>query len=83
EPNVEVLHAWGMPGSSPLGSVARPPAGSEGDERWRYRYTQGRFPASVQARLVDDAGNVVPNDGESLGELEVKGPWIAGSYYSP
>ncbi|AZG47138.1 long-chain fatty acid--CoA ligase [Gordonia insulae] len=78
---VQVLHAWGMTETSPLGSVARPPAGTEGDERWHYRYTQGRFPASVQARLVDDAGEVVPNDGDSIGELEVRGPWIAGSYY--
>ncbi|MGW4477928.1 long-chain fatty acid--CoA ligase [Rhodococcus triatomae] len=81
EHGVSVLHAWGMTETSPLGSVARPPAGSEGDDRWRYRYTQGRFPASVQARLVDDAGEVVPNDGSSIGELEVRGPWITGSYY--
>ncbi|WAC57584.1 long-chain fatty acid--CoA ligase [Gordonia sp. SL306] len=78
---VQVLHAWGMTETSPLGSVARPPADSEGEERWRYRYTQGRFPASVRARLVDDDGQVVPNDGESIGELEVRGPWIAASYY--
>ncbi|MEE4025034.1 long-chain fatty acid--CoA ligase [Gordonia sp. PKS22-38] len=78
---VQVLHAWGMTETSPLGSVARPPAGTEGEERWRYRYTQGRFPASVQARLVDDLGEVVPNDGNSVGELEVRGPWITGSYY--
>ncbi|CRK50912.1 Medium-chain-fatty-acid--CoA ligase [Rhodococcus sp. RD6.2] len=78
---VQVLHAWGMTETSPLGSVARPPAGAEGDDQWRYRYTQGRFPASVQARLVDDAGEVVPNDGTSIGELEVRGPWITGSYY--
>ncbi|MFD1812552.1 long-chain fatty acid--CoA ligase [Rhodococcus gannanensis] len=81
EHGVSVLHAWGMTETSPLGSVARPPADSEGDDRWRYRYTQGRFPASVQARLVDDAGEVVPNDGTSIGELEVRGPWITGSYY--
>lgn len=78
--DIQVLHAWGMTETSPLGSVARPPAGTEGEERWRYRYTQGRFPASVQARIVDD-GTVLPNDGESVGELEVRGPWITGAYY--
>ncbi|WCB37640.1 long-chain fatty acid--CoA ligase [Gordonia polyisoprenivorans] len=78
--DIQVLHAWGMTETSPLGSVARPPAGTEGEERWRYRYTQGRFPASVQARIVDD-GKVLPNDGESVGELEVRGPWITGAYY--
>ncbi|WP_458690901.1 long-chain fatty acid--CoA ligase [Nocardia tengchongensis] len=80
---VKLLHAWGMTETSPLGSVAHPPAGAEGDEAWSYRYTQGRFPAGVQARLVADDGSVLPNDGESLGELEVRGPWITGAYYSP
>ncbi|MFF2552785.1 long-chain fatty acid--CoA ligase [Nocardia sp. NPDC058058] len=80
---VKLLHAWGMTETSPLGSVAHPPATAEGDEEWAYRYTQGRFPAGVQARLVGDDGAVVPNDGVALGELEVKGPWITGSYYSP
>ncbi|MFB8002043.1 long-chain fatty acid--CoA ligase [Nocardia sp. NPDC056000] len=80
---VKLLHAWGMTETSPLGSVAHPPATAEGDEEWAYRYTQGRFPAGVQARLVGDDGSVVPNDGVALGELEVKGPWITGSYYSP
>lgn len=79
--NVPVLHAWGMTETSPMGSVARPPAEATGKEAWEYRYTQGRFPATVKARLVDDDGNEVPWDGESVGELEVKGPWIAGSYY--
>ncbi|WP_067695956.1 long-chain fatty acid--CoA ligase [Nocardia jejuensis] len=80
---VKLLHAWGMTETSPLGSVAHAPAGSEGDEAWSYRYTQGRFPAGVQARLVGDDGAVLPNDGVALGELEVRGPWITGSYYSP
>ncbi|TQF74008.1 long-chain fatty acid--CoA ligase [Rhodococcus spelaei] len=81
EHQVTVLHAWGMTETSPLGSVARPPADATGDERWAYRFTQGRFPASVQARLVDDEGAVVPHDGTGIGELEVRGPWITGSYY--
>jgi fatty-acyl-CoA synthase len=79
--NVPVLHAWGMTETSPLGSVARPPASATGDEAWRYRYTQGRFPAAVRARLLDDSGVVVPWDGRTVGELEVKGPWIAASYH--
>ncbi|MFG3621115.1 long-chain fatty acid--CoA ligase [Nocardia sp. NPDC047654] len=80
---VRVLHAWGMTETSPLGSVAHPPATAvTDDEKWAYRVTQGRFPAGVRARLVGDDG-VVPNDGVSLGELEVRGPWITGSYYSP
>lgn len=78
---IRVVHAWGMTETSPLGSVAHPPAGLGADEEWAYRTTQGRFPASVEARLVGPGGEMLPWDGESAGELEVRGPWIAGAYY--
>ena len=57
---VDVMHAWGMTEMSPLGTVARPPAGATGDEAWRYRYSQGRFPAAVRARIVGPAGEPMP-----------------------
>ncbi|MFD9895901.1 long-chain fatty acid--CoA ligase [Amycolatopsis sp. NPDC059027] len=79
--NVPILHAWGMTETSPLGSVARPPASATGEEHWAYRYTQGRFPASVSARLIGDNGEVLPWDNEAVGELEVQGPWIAAAYH--
>ncbi|UQA94182.1 long-chain fatty acid--CoA ligase [Streptomyces halobius] len=78
---IRVVHAWGMTETSPLGSVAHPPAGVSDDEAWTYRATQGRFPASVEARLIGPDGEELPWDGESAGELEVRGPWIAGAYY--
>jgi fatty-acyl-CoA synthase len=77
---VEIIHAWGMTEMSPLGSVARPPAGVDADEAWNYRYTQGRIPAGVAARIVGPSGDVMPNDNESVGELEVRGPWITQTY---
>jgi fatty-acyl-CoA synthase len=77
---IEIVHAWGMTETSPLGSVARPPARATGDEYWRYRYSQGRVPAGVAARIVDPLGAVAPRDGQSVGEVEVRGPWITGSY---
>ncbi|MEV0698877.1 long-chain fatty acid--CoA ligase [Saccharopolyspora sp. NPDC050389] len=79
--DISVLHAWGMTETSPLGSVARPPVGVNGEQSWTYRASQGRLPAGVQGRLVGDDGAVLPWDGESVGELEVRGPWIAGAYY--
>jgi fatty-acyl-CoA synthase len=78
---MRIVHAWGMTETSPLGSVSHAPAGVVGEEEWGYRITQGRFPAGVQARLVGPDGTVMPNDGEAVGELEVRGPWITGSYY--
>jgi fatty-acyl-CoA synthase len=83
EHRVEIVHAWGMTETSPLGTVAHPPADISGEQTWPYRITQGRFPAGVQARLIGDDGTVVPNDGHTPGELEVRGPWVAAGYYSP
>ncbi|GGU92453.1 long-chain-fatty-acid--CoA ligase [Streptomyces albospinus] len=78
---IRVVHAWGMTETSPLGSVSHPPAGVSGEEEWAYRATQGRFPASVEARLIGPGGEELPRDGVAAGELEVRGPWIAGAYY--
>jgi acyl-CoA synthetase (AMP-forming)/AMP-acid ligase II len=50
-------------------------------ERRRVRARQGPPIAGVDIRVVDDAGEPVPWDGKSVGELEVRGPWIAASYY--
>ncbi|WP_249714826.1 fatty acid--CoA ligase [Rhizomonospora bruguierae] len=77
---IDVIHAWGMTEMSPLGSVSRTPAGAAGEQAWAYRYTQGRVPASVAARIVGPLGDVMPNDGEAVGELEVRGPWVTARY---
>lgn len=83
ELGMRVCHAWGMTETSPLGTVSRPPAEAVGTEReFEYRLTQGRFPTSVEARLSGPGGERLPWDGESAGELEVRGPWIAGAYYN-
>jgi fatty-acyl-CoA synthase len=78
---VQIIHAWGMTELSPLGSVAHPPSAAQGEQRFRYRCSQGRFPALVEARLIGADGEIVPHDGESVGELEVRGPWVTGSYH--
>ncbi|MGW7349917.1 long-chain fatty acid--CoA ligase [Streptomyces sp. NPDC054784] len=79
--SVRVCHAWGMTETSPLGTVAHPPGGLTPEEEWPYRVTQGRFAASVEARLRGPEGQFMPWDGKAAGELEVRGPWIAGAYY--
>ncbi|MET7762418.1 long-chain fatty acid--CoA ligase [Streptomyces sp. NPDC005393] len=78
---IRVVHAWGMTETSPLGSMAHPPGGLSAEEAWPYRISQGRFPASVEARLTSPGGERVPWDGKTPGELEVRGPWIAGAFY--
>lgn len=78
---VQIVQAWGMTETSPLAAVARPPVSLDPHEQWQLRATQGRPVAGVELRIVDDAGHVLPNDGEAVGELQVRGPWITGAYY--
>jgi len=77
---VRIVQAWGMTETSPLAAIARPPASASDAEHWRLRATQGRPVAGVELRLVDDEGHEVPRDGASVGEIQVRGPWITGSY---
>ena len=78
---VQIRQLWGMTETSPLATLAWPPPGVSEEQAWALRNTQGRPVCGVEARIVDDAGTVLPSDGESVGELEVRGPWITGSYY--
>nr|WP_202488321.1 long-chain fatty acid--CoA ligase [Streptomyces sp. SID5473] len=78
---VRLCHAWGMTETSPLGTMAHAPAGRSPEEEWSYRLTQGRFPAGVEPRIVGPGGDVLPWDDESVGELQVRGPWIAAAYF--
>jgi fatty-acyl-CoA synthase len=81
ELGVTILQAWGMTETSPLGSVAHPPAGLPEEQAWHYRDTAGRLICQVEHRLIGDEGVEVACDGEAVGEIEVRGPWVTGSYY--
>jgi fatty-acyl-CoA synthase len=78
---VRMFQAWGMTETSPVATYSRPREGEHDDAYWEDRAKQGRPLPWVELRLVDDAGEEVPWDGESTGEIEVRGPWIASSYF--
>ena len=78
---VQIRQLWGMTETSPVATVAWPPPGVSDEEHWALRSTAGRPMCGVEIRIVDDAGAPLPNDGKAVGELEVRGPWITGSYY--
>ncbi|HEY3604145.1 MAG TPA: long-chain fatty acid--CoA ligase [Sporichthyaceae bacterium] len=80
--NVRLIHAWGMTELSPIGSIGRAPVGLSPEETWARRISQGRLPCAVEGRLVDDDGSILANDGVAVGELEVRGPWVASAYYN-
>ena len=82
--DITIIHAWGMTEMSPIGTVAVPPTTLEpgSDDYWRYAASQGRLVVGVEGRLVGPDDSIAPWDGESVGELEVRGPWITRSYYA-
>ena len=77
-----IVQGWGMTETSPLAALAVPPARKlGGHDDMYYKVKAGRVVPGVAVRVVADDGTVLPDDGESVGEFEVRGPWIAGSYY--
>ena len=80
---IEVLHSWGMTEMSPLGSTAVMTSKMEKaskEEQYDYSMKQGLPVPFVEVRARNEAG-FIPWDGETMGELEVRGPWVASSYY--
>ncbi|SPM35338.1 Acyl-CoA synthetase (AMP-forming)/AMP-acid ligase II [Mycobacterium rhizamassiliense] len=78
---VQIRQLWGMTETSPLATLAWPSVGTSEDRHWAIRGTQGRPICGVEMRIVADDGAVLPNDGQAVGEVEVRGPWITASYY--
>jgi fatty-acyl-CoA synthase len=81
---LSILHAWGMTETSPVATVSRLTSGLQDaseDEKYRYRAKQGLALPFVEVRAQGEDG-LVPWDGESMGELEVCGPWVSKSYYN-
>ena len=81
---VEIIHAWGMTETSPLGTLCRPLGehdALEPEARAAVLATQGRATPLVELRIMDEDGAELPWDGQAVGEVEVRGPWIASGYY--
>lgn len=77
---VDVVHIWGMTETLGIGTVARPPSGVSGETRRSYRVSQGRFPASLEYRVVND-GEVMSATDRNQGEIQVRGNWVTTRYY--
>jgi len=81
---VDVIQGWGMTETSPLGTVSVPNAAvgaMPDDEQMAYKLKQGRLLFGLEMKLVDDAGQRLPNDGKTPGRLMIKGPTIAAAYF--
>ena len=79
---VTIIQGWGMTETSPLAAFGLPPARKQGghDDMY-YKIKAGRIVAGVEMRVVAEDGTILPNDGQSVGEFEIRGPWVTGSYY--
>ena len=76
-----IVQGWGMTETSPLCALSFPPKGAAEDEEVDYLARSGRVVPGVEVRVVAPDGSVLPRDGRSVGEFEVRGAWITGSYY--
>jgi acyl-CoA synthetase (AMP-forming)/AMP-acid ligase II len=84
ELGVNILHAWGMTEMSPLGTVSILQTHHQDlpdHEKWDVKAAQGYAVPGVEMRIVNDAGEVLPWDGATMGEVQVRGPWITRTYY--
>ncbi|MGS2722870.1 long-chain fatty acid--CoA ligase [Porticoccus sp. GXU_MW_L64] len=81
---VSVRPGWGMTETSPLGAYYMPPPGLENlpaEQQGKYRQSAGRAVFGLEMKIEDARGNELPWDGDSAGELKVRGPWVANGYY--
>lgn len=79
-----LLQAWGMTETSPIataGALLDQHAGVPLEQRYSVQALQGRSVIGCEVRLVDDADTALPHDGKTVGELEVRGPWVIAGYF--
>ena len=84
EMGVEVLHAWGMTETAPVGTVSYMKADLESlqaEEQYEKRTKQGLIVPGLEFKVVDDAGEEIEWNGEDFGELYIRGPWVTDSYF--
>ena len=79
-----MIQGWGMTETSPLGTVARLPADLEGaphEQQLDYRARAGSPIPLIEIRARAEDGTLIPWDDRALGELEIRGPWVAAGYH--
>lgn len=79
-----IVQGWGMTETSPLGTVSHLPAAMSAVDRaeqHEYRARQGIPIPLIEIRGRAESGELIPWDDQALGELEIRGPWVAAAYH--
>jgi fatty-acyl-CoA synthase len=84
---VEMIQGWGMTETSPLATLSRQVAkrsqlSISEDERFENVAKAGQIMPGIEVEIFDDEFNRLPHDGESVGEILIRGPWICSEYYN-
>ena len=77
---VPVVQGWGMTETSPMCVLSHPPKDLEGESETFWRLKSGRPVPGIEVRIVDDQGECLPQDGVTIGELQLRGAWVTGEY---
>ncbi|MFP5234184.1 MAG: fatty acid--CoA ligase [Acidobacteriota bacterium] len=78
--HIKVVQGWGLTETSPVAASAQPPRNCSVDEEINFTTRTGRVIPGVEMRICEGE-TVLPWDDQSIGEVEVRGPWITASYY--
>jgi fatty-acyl-CoA synthase len=82
--DLTIVQGWGMTETSPLGTVSKLPADLESlapSDQYEYRARQGTPIPLIEIRARDDEGALIPWNDQAMGELEIRGPWVAAAYH--
>lgn len=78
---LDIVEGWGMTETSAVSTLAYPPKSSAPSNEAQWRGTAGRVLHGVEMRVVGTDGQTLASDGQHIGEIEVRGPWVTASYY--
>lgn len=83
---VEMIQGWGMTETSPLATLSRrvmkrSHLGMDEDQQFENVAKAGQLMPGLELDIFDDQFNRLPHDGETVGEILVRGPWICSEYY--
>ena len=87
ELNIEMVQGWGMTETNPLGTLSRKIAKRSHlslteDQQFDNIAKAGLVMPGLEIEIFDEQWNPLPHDGEAVGELLIRGPWICSEYYN-